>query len=125
MRIETILESWDLTSALVVLAALGFFLAIYVNQLTHYEAEDIQDPWWIRAVMRPLAYLLLAWSFLWVFSYGLARGWQPWPPVILMIVAIDMILLIRFLAIKARVRRTGVRSDSPNAATMTRQIRRS
>ena len=115
MQIERILESWDLNCVLVMLAALGFFLAIYVNQKTHYEAEDIQDPWWIRAIMRPLAYLLLAWSFLWVFSYGQARGWQPWPPVILMIVAVDMILFIRAFAILARIRRDGIRPGSPSA----------
>lgn len=121
MRIEQILESWNLTYVLALLAMLGFFLAVYVNQLTHYEAEDSSDPMFIR-IMRQAAYLLMAWSFLWVMSYSEARGWQPWPPVILMIVAIDMILIIRALAIKARIRRNGVKPEAPRAQYLRKVV---
>ena len=122
MPIERILEGLDLRYLLAMLAILGFFLAVYVNQETHFQAEDISDPWWIRAI-RPVAYLLLAWSFLWMLSYGNARSWQPWPPTILMIVAIDMILFIRAVAIRARIRRTGIRPEAPAAAAKLTALR--
>jgi hypothetical protein len=112
--IDQILEDWDLSLVLMTLAMLGFFLAVYVNQLTHYEAEDHNDPWFIR-MMRNAAYMMLAWGFLWTLSYANAKGWQPWPPVILIIVAVDIILFNRALAIKAHIRRIGVGYDSPRA----------
>ena len=114
MRIERILEGWDMSYALMFLAMLGFFLSVYVNQLTHYEAEDQNDPAFIR-IMRSIAYLMLAWGFLWTMGYAYERDWQPWPPLILILFAIDIILFNRALAIKAHIRRIGVRPDSPNA----------
>src|ERR1700722_9398553 len=108
MQIDRILETIDLSYVLTILGMIGFFLAIYVNQLTRYEGEDTNDPWYVRNT-RAAAYLLLAWSYLWVLSYADRHDWQPWPPVILMILAMDAILMIRALAIKARVRRTGIK----------------
>lgn len=122
MRIEQILEHCDLTFLLGVLAVIGFFLAVYVNQLTHYEAEDSSDPWWIKVVFRPLSYITLALSFLWVLSYGQAHDWQPWPPMLMMILAIDMILFIRALAIKARVRRLGIKPEAPRAEYLRSKV---
>ena len=113
--IDRILESVDLSYALFVLGMLGFFLAVYVNQLTRFEGEDAVDPWYVKG-SRVVAYVLLAWSYLWVLSFAEKKEWQPWPPVILMMLAMDAILLIRALAIKARVRRSGVKPESPAGA---------
>lgn len=115
MELDRALEGVDLSYALTILAMLGFFMAIIVNQQTRYEGEDADDPWYIR-ITRLSAYALLAWSFLWVLNYAEKRGWQPWPPVILMIFAMDSILIIRAMAIKAHIRRRGIRPESPRAA---------
>lgn len=112
--IERTLEGWNLSYVLALLALLGFFLAVYVNQLTRYEAEDAFDPPALRTLSW-CGYILCAWSLLWIISFAEARHWQPWPPVVLLIVAIDIIMLKRALAIKARIRRTGVRPESPSA----------
>jgi hypothetical protein len=114
MGIEQTLEGFDLRYVMTVVAMIGFFLAVYVNQLTHYEGEDIPDPWVVRNGRRVL-YLLLSWSFLWVLSYGDSHGWRPWPPVILMIFSIDGIFILRAVAIKARIKRTGVKTTSLHA----------
>ena len=112
MKIDLLFESFNLSYALAILAMVGFFLAVYVNQQTHYEGEDIPDPGYVK-VFRRFSYLLLAWSFLWIISFAQEHGWQPWPPVVLMIFSFDMIMVIRALAIRSRVKRSGVKSFSP------------
>ena len=112
MKIDLLFESVNLSYALAILAMVGFFLAVYVNQQTHYEGEDIPDPGYVK-VFRRFSYLLLAWSFLWIISFAQEHGWQPWPPVVLMIFSFDMIMVIRALAIRSRVKRSGVKSFSP------------
>lgn len=121
MRIEQILDGLELRYVMMAVAMAGFFLAIYVNQLTQYEGEDMPDPAFVRQGRRIL-YLLLSWSFLWTLTYADNHGWRPWPPVILMIFSMDGILIIRAVAIKARIRRTGIKPHSPNADAVTLEL---
>lgn len=109
------LEGFDLTAAHTVLALLGAFLSVYVMQLTHYEAEDDVDPPALRFARR-FALALMAWAMLWSLSYSETKNWQPWPAQVLTIMAADAILFIRAIAIKARIKRTGVKPDAPRAA---------
>jgi hypothetical protein len=112
--IDKVLEGADLTVAHTMLALVGFFLSVYVMQLTHWEAEDDVDPPAIRLVRRAV-HAVLAWSMLWSLSYSQSKGWQPWPAELMMMVAIDVILIIRVVAIKARIRRAGIKPDAPRA----------
>lgn len=115
MIVDRFLESIDLRTWHMLLSLLGFFIVVYVMQLTHWEAEDDVDPAYIRHLRR-VSLALLAWSMLWSLSYQETKNWQPWPPEILMILALDMIMFIRALAIKARIKRTGIKPDAPRAA---------
>jgi hypothetical protein len=75
-------------------------------QLTHHETEDAVDPWIVRKIRR-IALALLALSLCWSVTYSYAHAWQPWPPELALIAAINLTLMIRIAAIWARIRRTG------------------
>ena len=112
--INRLFEGADLTAAHTILAMAGFFLSVYVMQLTHWEAEDDVDPKPIRFIRRAVL-ALLAWAMLWSLSYSQDHGWQPWPAELLLMLAIDMILVIRAVSIKARIRRFGIKPEAPRA----------
>lgn len=115
--IDRFLEGSDLSMAHTALALIGFFLAVYVMQLTQYQGEDGVDPPFIRALRR-ISLAVLAWALLWSVSYAITKGWQPWPAELMMILGIDGVLLVRALAIRFRVGRTGQRVGSAAAADM-------
>lgn len=113
--INRLFEGTDLTIAHTILAMTGFFLSVYVMQMTQWEAEDDVDPPYIR-VFRRLYLGLQAWAFLWSLDITATRDWQPWPAVLLLMLTVDAGLIIRAMAIKARIRRSGVKPESPRAA---------
>lgn len=103
------LEGIDLTYVHTVLCLFGALLAVYLMQLTSHEAEDGVDPPLLRWLRR-LSLAAVALALLCSVLYSDARGWQPWPPHLALIVAVIMVLGIRTLAIRARIRRDGSRA---------------
>lgn len=117
--IERFLEGIDLNGIHLILTIFGGLLAVYVMQLTHHEAEDEVDPWVVRKFRR-FSLVMLSLSMWWSAYYSLSHQWQPWPPEVLLVFAIDLALVIRMVAIWARIGRTGhrclkVRSGPPRA----------
>jgi hypothetical protein len=107
--IERISQSGiDLTGIHLILTLFGGLLAVYVMQLTHYEAEDFVDPWIVRT-MRRLSLALISASMFWSAWYSMTHQWAPWPPEVILIFAINLGLVIRMVAIWARIKRTGHR----------------
>lgn len=101
----------------------GALLAVYVMQKTRYEAEDRNDPTWIRGI-RTFVLGTLALCFLWSLTYGYDLQWNPWPPDVARAAVVDLLLALRAAAIVLRVRRTGRYRDAPsNLATRTRPYR--
>jgi hypothetical protein len=115
MIVDRLLEGIDLTALHTILTVAGALLAVYVMQLTHYEAEDMVDPWIVRK-MRRLSLALIALAQLGSALYSLSHQWSPWPPELLLIFAVNLALVIRMVAIWARIKRTGHRCwDRPSA----------
>jgi hypothetical protein len=113
--VDGLLEAWDLRLPFTLLVIAGVVLAVFVVSLTNYEAEDGDDPAVIRFMHR-LALGALTYSLLWCLSYSFSKNWQPWPPSLAVISAVDLMLLIRAIAIKSRIRRHGVKMGSPRFA---------
>ena len=122
MAIDRILDGVDLTGAHTVLALAGALLAVYVMQLTHYEAEDRVDHWLIRRARR-VGLALLSLAFLWSLTFSETRNWQPWPPEIVAFFAMDLLLAVRIAAIWARIRRSGRYLDAESLKVEMRRAR--
>lgn len=104
--IERIVNGLDLSLLHTMLALIGSMLAVYVMQLTHYEAEDRADPPAVRFARRA-ALAVLALGFLWSLTFSDLRRWQPWAPMLVVYLAIDTILMVRVIAIWHRIRHRG------------------
>jgi len=105
------LENFDLSGVHTALTLLGAALAIYVMALTGYEHEDEHDPVWLQWARR-LVLVAMAWSCLWSLSFSESRNWQPWPPDLMMLMAMIGYLGVRASAIHARIWREGHRRPS-------------
>lgn len=111
------LEGMDLTGIHTALCLFGAGLALYLMQLTSHEHEDGVDPWtirWARRASLAMTGITLLGSVL----YSDSKGWQPWPPHLALVVCVNLILLIRILAIQARIRRDGSRAPVPPRNTV-------
>jgi hypothetical protein len=106
MALDQIFDGLDLTGLHLVLAIYGAIITVYVMQLTSHEHEDRDDPPVVR-VMRRLGLAGMALGFLWSALYSDGRQWQPWPPVLLVFLAFDVVMTVKAAAIWHRIGRTG------------------
>lgn len=113
MAIDRLLDGVDLSGLYTVLSLAGALLAVYVMQATRYEAEDQSDPPVLRN-FRTAGLAILALTFLWSLTFSETRQWQPWPPALATTFAIDALLVIRIIAIRARIRRVGRYREAPS-----------
>lgn len=103
----------DTSMIFTILCIYGGLAAIYVMQKTRYEAENQHDPKWIRVVYT-ISTASLAWAMFWCVTYAYEHSWQPWPPEIFLVFALDVKLTMRLLAMRARVKRTGPYYNAPS-----------
>ena len=104
------LEKTDFTLTFRVLIFIGAMAGMYVmNYTTHY-CIDRRDPPLVRWGNR-IGYAGLSLSLLYTLTFGLAREWQPWFPIVLLTGFIDLLLIMRTIAMhkaRARARAAGV-----------------
>lgn len=104
--ISSFVDGLDLSVVHTVLAIYGGLATIFVMQTNRYEAEDYQDSEFVRAA-RTFGLIALSGSMFWSLTYGEARDWQAWPPYVLSLMAVDLLMTIRIIAVWARIRREG------------------
>jgi cell division protein FtsW (lipid II flippase) len=103
----------DLTRVHIVLALFGGLLAIYVANLTSFERDDVGEPTFLQWSRR-VGYFVTAISLFWSVIYMDNHQWQPWPPMLLLIFGVVVMLAARARAIRLRVKRE--RTSSPTIA---------
>lgn len=118
-ELSLFVDSLDLRGVHVLISISGALLAVYVMQKTRYEAEDRNDPNWLRS-LRTGVLGCLSLCFLWSLTYGYDRQWTPWPPDVARAAVVDLLLALRALAIVLRVRRTGPYREAPSSAVAAR-----
>lgn len=106
LSISSFVDSLDLSVPHTLLAIYGGLACIFVMQTNRYEAEDHRDSGVIRG-LRTLGLIALAGSMFWSVTYGANRQWEVWPPEALSILAIDLLMTLRIVAVWARIRREG------------------
>lgn len=115
--LDKVLENHDLMAAYTILSLVGFFLTLYVMQLTSWAHEDLADPLPLRWARRG-SLAAVALSLLWSLHYSVTKAWQPWPPELALIAGVICIMAVRAIAISARIRRDRLRRVSPRATPM-------
>lgn len=108
------LDSFDLTGIHTILALIGGLLAIFVMQQTRYEAEDRKDPAYVRT-LRTISMIALSAAFFWSVTYRYTHPeWNPAPPFLLSMLALDVLLAVKSLAIWSRIQRVGRYYGAPS-----------
>lgn len=92
--------------AFVLLALLGIALSLWVMQLVFTGAVGHEQNRAVRQV-RAFALGLLAFSLCWSLAYADDMRWQPWPPTVLIITAIDVFLIATVVGAFGRGRALG------------------
>jgi hypothetical protein len=83
------LQQFDLVPYHLAASVVGLFCSLWLIKLSTHDRVGAGEKLCFRWVSR-LAYALIGVSMGWCASFGLEQGWQPWPPVLLMIVAVDL-----------------------------------
>lgn len=104
----------DWSKLLIVLAMTGGLLSVYVMSLTSYEHEDRDDRRWIQWLRR-IGHTTTAVALFYAVSYMADHRWQPWPPLIWLVIGVNISMIVRAAAIHDRIRRKGHFKDSPAA----------
>jgi hypothetical protein len=102
--VNRLLESIDLVPYFTGLALAGVFLALIAMQMSWNEAiqRGVDTP--VTMNLRRASFVAVALSLLWSLSYAETTGWQPWPPALAMVGALDFYfaVLIAIIVVKAR-----------------------
>jgi hypothetical protein len=101
-------EVADLQRCHLILALSGAILSVYVMSLTSYEQEDRVDPKWLQWTRR-VGHAMTALALLWSVNYMESHQWQPWPPLLLLILSVNITMAVRAIAIHCRIWREGRR----------------
>ena len=106
MPFNRFFDTMDLVPYHNALCFLGVFLAVYNAQLF---GRDVFNMEYCRVArdLRRFSMLLLALGFLWALSYSSYHKWQPWPPDILIIVAVNAYLVSTIIAAASKQRILG------------------
>jgi hypothetical protein len=91
------LQHFDLVPYHVAASLVGMFGALWLIKLSTHDKIGAEDKLCFRWVAR-LAYALIGVSMGWSATFGLEKGWQPWPPFLLMCIAVDLRLLASIAA---------------------------
>lgn len=104
-----ILETLNLVPLYTIATLFGTCITLWVMQSTSHYQENASDPVWIRNTERGL-FMLLALTLLWLFSFIWDKGWQPHPPVLVLVMLFDSLMVLRAITISlATQRRTASR----------------
>lgn len=107
-------DGLDLRSVHAIATLLGAILPIYVAQLWgRGELTKIEPPVFMHT--RRWGLIALALGNVWSLLYSDQKGWQPWPPHLAIIIAIDVMLVSTVLS--AAIRRWRETHGHPVANT--------
>jgi hypothetical protein len=105
--LDTISDSVDLTGVHFLACLFGVILCVYVMQLMMAGAIQFHDDCVIAYHVRRTALMLLALAMCWALTYSSNKGWQPWPPDVLIVISIDLMLAAGVIVALRRKRAMG------------------
>lgn len=87
-----LLDGFDLRTLHFISCILGATLSVYVNQLWQRGALLFSEDCLISRYARRISLASLGLTMLWAASYSHSKGWQPWPPDVAIVLAVDGLL---------------------------------
>ena len=96
MNIDSLFDHIDLTGVHTIATTFGMAGCVYVMQLTE-KLNVIENP--IIAFLQRAAFTLIGLSMFWSYWFSQDKGWQPWAPDLGIIVAVDVMLVIRAISL--------------------------
>lgn len=117
-----LIESFDLRVLHAILCLTGVLGCVYVMQLfgTHQIGGPSISP--VLESARRVMLACIGLSFLWMLSFALDKGWQPWPPMLLTIAAIDgFTILTAIIAYKRAAMEEAEEDERPYSAAIRRE----
>lgn len=117
MTLEHLLEQTDLRMVHIIMCLGGVLLATHLMQLVWHNPEE--GGFALRWARR-INLALVAFAMLWSLSIADQRGWQPWPPHVLLLLSVDVMMLLRVVVIY-RMRGRGARVAPPYPGVAARQ----
>lgn len=114
-----ILNSADLQTIHIVLCLGGVLLSTHLMQLIWHNPEEggLCLRW-----MRRINLALVAFAMLWSLSIVVEKGWQPWPPGVLLVLSVDLMMLIR-VVVTYRLRCRASEPPYPMGVAQQRRVR--
>lgn len=91
--IDNLADSFDWTSVHFTLCFVGAILCLYVMKLFSTGALHVDGECFISHVLRRSSLVTLALSMCWAMTYSTNKGWQPWPPDVFVVAAVDLFML--------------------------------
>lgn len=82
----------NLAYALLTLSLIGFVLSLWAMSLAANNLVGRDEKMCLRWVRRS-SLALIAGGMLWASAYGFERDWQPWPPFLMVLGGVDLMLL--------------------------------
>jgi len=99
--LDHLFERFDLISIHVALSGFGAILSIYLMQVSWHDGAELGDPMSLR-VLRRISLMMISYCFAWMFYYALEKGWQPWPPLVVMEASLVFSFVVRIITIGYR-----------------------
>ena len=100
--IQNWLEATDLGPVFIFACISGVFLTVYLMQATWLESDGV-DAHLVRQIRRFSQFLISA-SLLWCVNYAYYKSWQPWPPMVALILSFNIMMFSRALSVNMRRR---------------------
>jgi len=90
---SSILDGVDLSSVHWFACLFGAIFSVWVSQLWSTGSIKFENDCWFSRHARRIALTVLALSMLWSLAYSTNKGWEPWPPDLIGLLAVDFFLL--------------------------------
>lgn len=120
MVLDTFLDGVDLSAIHAVASLIGMVMVVLLMQMSWHKMIAPTDPE-LLTHFRRVGMLGLAMTLWWSFSYSLEKGWQPWPPHLAMVIALDLWLAV---SVTSAVIRRRHMNDERNFASTKSQVMR-
>lgn len=107
VSVDTLADVLNLNRIHFIACFVGAILCIYVMQLFAKGALAFAGDCAVSYAIRRTALIILALSMCWAMTYSTNKGWSPWPPDVVIICAIDLLLAGSVLVAFRRKRAMG------------------